>query len=193
MLIVEAFILSIIVALLRGGELSGLARVRLRSAWLAFAPLAVQLAVFLFEPVRFQLREAIPYLHALTYVFAGAFVLANANVPGMKIMGLGAASNALVITANGGYMPASSAALTGAGMIPVLQALASGPHHNSVLIDGRTVLWFLGDIFYVPPPFPTPNVFSVGDVLIAAGCFLFVQAATGKALLGCDGRKSSAL
>ncbi len=177
MIIAEAFLLSLAIGLLRGGDLHGLARVNLRGLWLAFAPLAVQLGLFLFEPVRISLRDMVPYIHSLTYVFSLAFTWSNLQVPGMKWMGAGALCNALVITLNGGYMPASSTALAGAGMMPILRALASGPHHNSVLIvDGQTVLPLLGDIFFVPPPLPAPHVFSVGDLLIALGCFIFAQA-----------------
>ncbi|NPV70615.1 MAG: DUF5317 domain-containing protein [Firmicutes bacterium] len=175
MIIAEAFIVSVAIALLRGGNLSRLAALKVNSLWLAFAPLVVQIAVFLFEPVRMTLRDAVPYIHVLTYVFSGAFIYLNLDIPGMKVMGLGTACNTLVITLNGGYMPASTSALAGAGMLPVLKALASGPHHNSVLIHQQTRLWFFGDIFFVPPPFPTPNVFSVGDVLIALGAFIFAQ------------------
>ncbi|MGE5483947.1 MAG: DUF5317 domain-containing protein [Ignavibacteriales bacterium] len=183
MIIAEAFLLSLVIGVLTGGDLSGLSRVNLRRLWLAFAPLAIQVALFLFEPVRLSLRGFTPYVYPLTYVFVLAFVWSNVRVPGMRLMGLGAACNALVITANGGYMPASSRALEGAGMLPVLKALASGPHHNSVLIvEGRTLLWFLGDVFFVPPPFPTPNVFSAGDILIALGCFTFAKVAMRKKL-----------
>jgi len=178
LIIVEAFLLSLAIGLLRGGSLSNLARVDLRGLWLAYAPLVVQLALFLFEPVRYYLRDLVPYLHSLTYLFVFAFVFVNSRVPGTKLMGLGAVCNTLAITLNGGYMPASSTALAGAGMLPVLRALAAGPCNNTVLIvSGRTMVWFLGDVFFIPPPFPTPNVFSAGDVLIALGCFVFAQAA----------------
>ncbi len=82
MIIAEAFVVSILIALLRGGSLHHLASLRVNSLWLAFAPLAVQMAVFLFEPVQGTLRDMVPYIHVLTYVFAGAFTVVNASLPG---------------------------------------------------------------------------------------------------------------
>ena len=38
---------------------------------------------------------------------------------------------------------------------------------------------FLSDIFVIPPPFPIPSVFSVGDFLIALGMFWLVPSALG--------------
>jgi hypothetical protein len=53
---------------------------------------------------------------------------------------------------------------------------------NSVMADASTRLPFLGDIFYLPPPIPLANVFSIGDVLIGVGAavFLFVTMRGGE-------------
>ncbi|MBM3302525.1 MAG: DUF5317 family protein, partial [Deltaproteobacteria bacterium] len=40
-------------------------------------------------------------------------------------------------------------------------------------------LWELSDIFVLPPPFPLPTAFSLGDALIAGGVFLLLQKAVG--------------
>jgi hypothetical protein len=44
----------------------------------------------------------------------------------------------------------------------------------------QTQLWLLSDIFVLPPPFPIPSVFSLGDMMIAAGVFLLVQRGLGR-------------
>jgi hypothetical protein len=80
----------------------------------------------------------------------------------MLLTALGAALNLLAITANGGVMPASPAALARAGL-----ADDPGFQNSTVLADPR--LAFLGDVFAVPASWPLSNVFSIGDVLIAAG------------------------
>lgn len=175
MIIAEAFALSVLIAIIRGGRLSRIAEVDLGRLWLAYMPLLIQVAVFSYEPLRIAMIDYVPYIHVLTYVLSGLFAFSNLRVPGMKLMCGGLASNALVIAANGGYMPASTSALTGAGMIPVLKALAGGPYHNSILIHGGTPFWFLADIFYVPASLPAANVFSPGDALISLGAFLFAQ------------------
>ena len=175
MIIAEAFLLSIVIGILRGGKPARLADVPLRALWLAFIPLTVQIGMFAWEPLRLTLSDVVPYVHVFTYLVVGAFVWVNRTLPGMRAVAAGILCNGLAIVANGGYMPASASALAGAGMLPVLSALAGGPFHNSILINDRTALWFLGDVFHVPPPFPTPNVFSIGDVLIAIGLFILAQ------------------
>src|SRR5215211_5569435 len=64
--------------------------------------------------------------------------------------------------ANGGYMPASPAAAAAVGHS------ATDTYSNSAIVDGAA-LAPLTDIFALPTWLPFSNVFSLGDVLIAAG------------------------
>ena len=96
-------------------------------------------------------------------VARGRLLAANRRVPGMALTALGAALNLLAITANGGVMPASPAALAAAGL-PVDEA----GFQSSTAVDGPQ-LAFLGDVFAIPASWPLSNVFSVGDVLIGVG------------------------
>jgi Family of unknown function (DUF5317) len=63
-------------------------------------------------------------------------------------------------------MPAAPRALGGAGF-----ALDPEGFVNSGAV-AHPHLQFLGDMFWIPSPFPISNVFSVGDVLIFAGALL---------------------
>ena len=45
---------------------------------------------------------------------------------------------------------------------------------NSALMTAATSFPALGDIFVLPRPLPLANVFSLGDVLIAAGAVVFL-------------------
>jgi hypothetical protein len=85
---------------------------------------------------------------------------------------VGVLCNALAIAANGGYMPARRAALAAAGVLYTGDSAA-----NSHLIDGGTRFPFLGDVFAVPKGVPFANVFSVGDLFIAAGLALLIALA----------------
>ena len=62
-----------------------------------------------------------------------------------------------------------------------LAALPSGTllgcSKDILLAREDALLWFLGDVFTIPPPFPLPTAFSSGDVFIACGVFILVQAA----------------
>jgi hypothetical protein len=46
-----------------------------------------------------------------------------------------------------------------------------------VLPREKTALWALSDIFIIPPPFPVASAFSLGDILVAGGAFIFLQRA----------------
>jgi len=146
---------------LSGGRLSRLAEVRIRATWALVAALAIQVVILEVLP------GGVPGLHAgahvVSYLLAAYFVVVNRRVPGMALIGLGGALNALVIFANGGVMPASRAAMRMAG-IP----LSSDGFVNSAAASGAH-LRFLGDVFAVPASWPAANVFSIGDVCLAVG------------------------
>ena len=74
----------------------------------------------------------------------------------------GASCNLAAILANGGYMPASVAALGGLGKD------RPDDYSNSSIV-AHPALGPLTDIFAMPHWLPFANVFSIGDVLIAVG------------------------
>ena len=159
--------LGLLIGWLSGGHLEGLGTVRFRWAGLALAGLVVQLLLFL-GPV----TERIGDLGVPVYVGSSALVLvavlANLRLPGLPVVAAGAASNLLAIVANGGYMPASPAALAAIGKT------VSTDYTNSVLAT-HPALAALTDVFALPAGLPFSNVFSVGDVLIALGvCWALV-------------------
>ena len=104
-------------------------------------------------------------------------VAVNWRLPGLPVVGVGLLCNALAISLNGGRMPASVDALLAAGLQSVaLKAGALGASTNTILIGPETRLPFLCDIFALPSWFPLATVFSIGDVLIAAGAAWFFLA-----------------
>jgi MFS family permease len=68
--------------------------------------------------------------------------------------------NTIAIAANGGRMPVSESAAAAAG-------IEAGDSGNVAV--GADRLHYLGDVFALPSGAPLANVFSVGDLLIAAG------------------------
>jgi hypothetical protein len=146
-------------SLLTGGSLKGLLQAKIRGSILFFLPVLFRWG-----------GDHVALGHVGTYVLLLAAVLVNLHLPGMKVMMLGLLSNFLVIACNGGYMPMSLNALRGAGLAGVAEYLqGGGTLHNGIAMSEGTCLWFLGDIFYLPPPFPFPNVVSVGDLLLVIG------------------------
>jgi hypothetical protein len=170
-------VLAAAVGLLLGGRLSGLLQVRLDRCRLlltaATTALVGDLASLVWSPmlvVGFVLASWL-----ITY-----FAWLNRSVPGLFLVGAGCALNGLVMTVNAA-MPVSLHAARWAGARLSEPLLAALPWREAAV--DNTVLPFLGQI--VPLAWPvSPQVVSVGDVLIAAGCGLFVVAGMTAARLG---------
>jgi hypothetical protein len=108
------------------------------------------------------------YVGSTAVVFAA--VLRNVRIPGLPVVAIGAAANLAAITANNGYMPASPGALTAIGY-------ALGAEYSNSAVVARPALEPLTDIFALPRCVPFFNIFSVGDILIAAGVAIVIALA----------------
>ena len=173
-IVVAVALLAVLLVPLLGGRLSRLGALGLRRAWLVPAALGLQVLVISVVP------QADPRLlagvHVGTYVLAGAFVWLNRAVPGLVLLGAGAACNGVTIALNGGVLPASARALERSGF-----RLDAGEFTNSGVLEDPVLPW-LGDVFWVPAGLPLANVFSVGDVLIVAGLVWLVHGVCGTRL-----------
>lgn len=148
-----------------GGRLRRLADIRLRATWLPVLALVLQVVITVIATAGHPgMHRAV---HITTYVMLGLFLWANRRLPGARILGLGAAANALAIIVNGGVMPASAWAERVAGM-----HLSAGAFANSAPVAHPVLPW-LGDV--IPWPGPLHNVLSVGDCLIYAGTLVLLH------------------
>src|SRR5215218_5945527 len=159
MFLVAVTVLGALAVPLSGGRLGALADLSLRRLWAIYAALGLAILGVNLPGLPDGVRSL---LLVAAYPVGAVFLAANWRVPGIVLTALGAALNLLAITANGGVMPASPAALARAGL-----ADDPGFQNSTVLVDPR--LAFLGDVFAVPASWPLSNVFSIGDVLIAVG------------------------
>jgi MFS family permease len=171
--------LGLILGLVAGGSLTNLASIRLRWIWI------LCLAVILRFGTEAALGAGIGPVETLRVpLLTGAFAVllaglwVNRGYPGMSMAFVGILSNAVVMLANGGYMPIWERSLTIAGFTPddvtsaVHVILATGLDAEFLLHLGP-----LGDI--IPIPFPIiQNVASVGDVFLTAGLAFFLFAGT---------------
>ncbi len=180
MILLLATVLALLVALVRGGTLGGLASVRLRYGWLAILAFAVQTSAIYF-PDR---GGAGPWeLQALVLVGSQALLLVvvglNGRLPGMPLVGLGLALNLLVMAANGGYMPITPEALARAGLGHLALSAEVGSRlmatKDILLPRAATRLWVLSDVFVIPAEWPASSAFSAGDVALVVGVWLFFQ------------------
>ena len=180
MLLLYAIPIGILLGFVAGGRLAPLGAIHIRLWPLALGGLLFQ--VFLFSPPLAAVVGAWgpPLYVGSTLVVLTALVF-NLGQPGFRLILVGAACNLAAIVANGGQMPAPAEAfmaLNGVAAVP------SELFSNSVLAGPDAPLLWLGDIFVLPRPFPLANVFSIVDVLIAAGGTLFIARTMRRPLTG---------
>jgi CDP-diglyceride synthetase len=169
------------IAFARGGKFSRLAQINFRLSALILAGFLIQVLIFS-SPWQddSQTRALTPYAYLLSLFLLLIALSQNQHLKGMRLITLGFALNALVIALNGGYMPTTPEARALAGQ-PVLAPGAV--RNNSIGAGADTRLVFFSDIFAIPKGLPFPNVFSVGDVLIALGAAYLIY----KGMRGPDG------
>lgn len=177
MIFILAVFISIVIALLRGGRFERLGDINLRYAPLILLGFLIQLLIFtpILGPHLSQTQTSVVYNISMLLVL-GVMAL-NWRLPGVPLLALGIFLNWVAISLNGGFMPSSQEALIAAGLAD-RAAMGEGEHfNNTVLVNESTRLPFLADVMAVPTPFPFATVFSIGDVLIAAGAAWLVQGA----------------
>lgn len=175
MFIFYAVILGIIIGYLAGGRLKNIAHRPLKHIWLAVSGFFTQIVIFSDTGLHFG-NTATVILHVVSYILILSFVFLNRKVPGIVLIAVGIILNATVIFLNGGHMPASLESLEKTSIGKQAEILRQGSTiNNSRAITEDTLLPWLGDIFYIPSWIPFSNVFSIGDILIAAGiCVYFI-------------------
>jgi Family of unknown function (DUF5317) len=169
------FIISLGVALARGGNLWALGQVRVCYSGVLLVALFFKAAVY--STVAMQYLGSGPWNrigHVLVTLALLAVVFANRKLPGFWLVGLGIAANLLVILANGGAMPVSvvGAQRLGLPTDPLLFHQQYGA--ANILVSEGARLWFLGDVI-VTPSFLPAKVISTGDAVLAIGAFIFFQ------------------
>jgi hypothetical protein len=105
MILIAFALLCLLSVPLTGGRISRLASIRVRGTWVPVVALAIQ--VMITVVVRTGSEELHKAVHIATYALIGLFLWCNRRQPGVRVIGLGAFLNALVITVNGGQMAAS--------------------------------------------------------------------------------------
>jgi hypothetical protein len=165
-----------------GGRLAGITRLPMRSTWLLWLALALQLSQYVpvlrVDPAGAGHRVllGLSYAAAALWLSRSGAVQPNRSVRiGLAIVGLGWALNATVVVANNG-MPVSTAASWQAGTPSVLanSALERGQMYKHVRATSATRLQPLGDVI---PLRSLHAVASPGDVILWLGVLITVAAA----------------
>ena len=166
-------ILTSVIGTLWVGSTAGLQRMRVQWWPLAVGSIVVQL--FLYNPPVDQQPWAMtfgPWIWVASLVVFVAVCVRNALLKeparaAFCLAALGISLNILVVTANGGYMPQSPEARLAARGIPLVAEGAPARLLNVAPMSANSRLTLLADIIAQPRWLPTPNVISVGDVLLS--------------------------
>ena len=180
MILLLAALAGLLVALLRGGTLRGLAFLPMRGHRVVLLAFLMQLPLLYFPAEKGSSDLNFERcLLLLSYLLILGMVWKNRSLAGFLAIGLGLLLNLTVMIANGGFMPMQPRLLENFGHQHMVSKMESGYrvlHSKDVLLTREeTRLWILSDVFAFDPPLLSPTALSPGDVLIAAGAFLFIQ------------------
>ena len=182
MILLFAALAGLLVALLRGGTVRGLAFIPMRGRAVVLAAFLMQLPLLYFPREKGSGRlDFERCLMLLSYLLILGVVWKNRSLSGFRAIGLGLLLNLTVMMANDGFMPIQPGVLETFGHQHMVTKMESGYrvlHSKDILLTKEeTHLWILSDVFAFDPPLLSPTAFSPGDLLIAAGAFLFIQSA----------------
>lgn len=172
MLLLIPALIAIAVALLQGGSLRHLATLPVRAGWLIMASFAIQLLLYtsaLRSSALVLQWNSVIYIGAISLSLIGA--LRNWRLGlGVRIATVGILLNMTVIVFNGGHMPVNAAAMRTVEGAAKVRAIASKSFYNNTrLADRSSRLVALSDVIPVRLPGGAGNVYSLGDMFLAAG------------------------
>ena len=153
---------GLLIGVLLGGRISALGHLRIRSWWLAYLAIALQLVAFPSGVLPWSTADRVAsILWVASYAALGALVVRNVRIPGLAVVGIGQLCNLVAIAVNGGHMPVTRGALDAAGLSYELRnnSISLADPHLAALVDR----------WAVPGWIPFGNVYSIGDVVIGLG------------------------
>jgi hypothetical protein len=169
MFILYAVVVGLAIGLVAGGRIGSIGDIRFHWAPLVLLGFGAQVLLFS-DAVAERVGDLGPVLYVASTLLVVVAVIRNSAVPGMPLVALGAACNLAAIVANGGFMPASPAAMAALGKA------APTIYSNSAVV-AQPALAPLTDIFALPTWLPFHNIFSLGDVILAVGVAMVIAIA----------------
>ncbi|MDI6601650.1 MAG: DUF5317 domain-containing protein [Thermoanaerobacteraceae bacterium] len=169
---IDVMVISLVIAMIRGVDLKIAGQYEIKGSYLFALGLLIEAVSVLFAkeigPLRYWL-----YLSSFAFLLAAVYMNRDNRI--FWSMGIGVFLNMTVIAINGGRMPVLLEAAKRAGLMDLAESLMQGSLISHVMITPDTPLWFLGDIIYIPKPYPRPDVLSIGDIFICIGLFFLIQ------------------
>jgi len=175
MVVAEAVIFFIVVAILLRRDLGALARLRFRGGWkfalLVAGLFAAQALMIVYAPGQSALQVVVLMLSQTTLL---VLVVLNRHVPGAILFSLGIVLNLVVMLANGGWMPITPEMYRFVHPERVLDIQTRAPSSKGIILPReQTNLWLLSDIVPIALPWRRTAV-SIGDLLLIAGAGQFI-------------------
>jgi hypothetical protein len=173
-MVYDGIIISFIIGLLRGGNLKGIADLKLKFGWIFPILLAIQFAIYFTQGHIGFIASISNYIFIFVYIIGLFFLWMNRSYRGIPLIFIGVLLNFVVMLVNGGRMPVSLEAA--ATLDPIyVEAIKNGLYAKHSLLTGETHLAFLGDIIPLTPPYPREQVISIGDIIMNIGVYFFIQ------------------
>ena len=164
-------------AFIFGGRLSNLEKIRLRGVYFVFLAFMIEYLAGYMMSGNSQdwISGHTVWIQFVVYALLGGFFVLNIQYLGMKFIATGSLLNAIVIFANGGYMPVKPDLAMIQGYSNAVKALKVGEvFGHKVLETSRDLFIFLADIIDIPEPYLFPKTVSVGDCIIGMGAFFII-------------------
>jgi len=175
-MLIDFLVISLLIGWLRKGRLLNFAEVPLKKIELIILSFLLRYLPLIM--IKFAYDFTIKYnivITSISYLLLIYCLFCNWNIKPLRLIALGVMLNFAVILANGGKMPVSIPAVDMAGLHDFKPLLFDEEYLYHVALNSTTNLAFLSDIIPLPPPYPRPRVFSIGDLAMGLGMFMFVQ------------------
>jgi hypothetical protein len=175
MILIYAIIFLIILALFFRRDLTTIGQLHYRGGWKLGLILAalffLQVAFVLYVPGQTTLQMLLVMASQLALIL---LFLLNHHILGAKLFVLGLILNALVMVANGGWMPITPETYQAIRPNRVVELQARAPASKGIMLTREeTKLWFLSDIIPVNLPWHK-NAMSLGDLFLILGVAQFL-------------------
>jgi len=156
-MLIESILISLAIGFLIRGKISHLAGLDLQFPWIVMLALGLELAAGVLQRKGIiPVAGTTPWLHLSVYVLLLAFIIANWQHDGIRVLGLGTLMNFLVICFNGGFMPVEVE-------VPFLMGF-----------DAASENLRLGMVFGHKVMEGGPKTISLGDVVIGIGMGMLI-------------------
>ncbi|QQE79909.1 DUF5317 domain-containing protein [Alicyclobacillus sp. SO9] len=162
-------LVAVLVAWIRGGKLENLVDVKFRFYWIIILAFAVQFMTIFIDTHYVRMIDLITYTAVLVVAFL------NRKSLGILLVLIGIVMNYAVMLFNRGRMPVYIPDAEKISSSSQIHSLIAGSYGKQIAMSIHTHLNYLGDIFFVGHPYPIPTLLSAGDLVVAAGVFIFIQ------------------